>query len=183
MPAVRPCALLLLATAHSLLRRHAQHGKELRLVRRDDVESGGVKDSFPFYHTSDELQSELSRLAGSCSGFSVETKSKSTPESQVDVDIVTMKKPGSTPKNKMYFLFGEHARELISPESGIYFLKSLCGETETSDYLQGVLDDTEFRVVLNGNPHSRRKVEGGDYCLRVNENGVDLNRNWDEKWE
>ena len=42
----------------------------------------------------------------------------------MDVDIVTMKKPGSTPKNKMYFLFGEHARELISPESGIYFLKS-----------------------------------------------------------
>ena len=69
-----------------------------------------------------------------------------------------MKKPGSSPKNKMYFLFGEHARELISPESGIYFLKSLCGETETSDYLQGVLDDTEFRVVLNGNPHSRRKA-------------------------
>ena len=36
--------------------------------------------------------------------------------------------------------------------------RSLCGETETSDYLQGVLDDTEFRVVLNGNPHSRRKA-------------------------
>ena len=58
---VRPCALLLLATAHSLLRRHAQHGKELRLVRRDDVESGGVKDSFPFYHTSDELQCAASQ--------------------------------------------------------------------------------------------------------------------------
>jgi len=62
-------------------------------------------------------------------------------------------------------------------------LKTLCGETSTSDYAKGVLDDTEFRVVLNGNPHSRRKVEDGDFCLRVNENGVDLNRNWDEKWE
>jgi len=163
------------------LRRHGQHGKEQSLVRRDEVES--VKDSFPFYHTSDELSSELRRLAGSCQGLSVETKSASTSESNVDVDIVTVKKPGSTPKNKMYFLFGEHARELISPESGIYFLKSLCGETDTSESLQGVLDDTEFRVVLNGNPQSRRKVEGGNYCLRVNENGVDLNRNWDEKWE
>jgi len=185
MPAVRPCALLLLGTlasAHSLLRSHHAQRKELHLVRHAD-EAGGVKDIYPFYHTSDELQSELSRLAGSCSGFSFETKSQSTSESKADVDIVTMKKPGSSPKNKMYFLFGEHARELISPESGIYFLKSLCGETETSDYLQGVLDDTEFRVVLNGNPHSRRKVEGGDFCLRVNENGVDLNRNWDEKWE
>ena len=35
---------------------------------------------------------------------------------------------------------------------------------------------------MNGNPKSRRKVENGDFCLRVNENGVDLNRNWDEKW-
>ena len=46
-----------------------------------------------------------------------------------------------------------------------------CGETDTSEYLNGVLDDTEFRVVLNGNPHSRRKVEGGDFCLRVAESG------------
>lgn len=29
------------------------------------------------------------------------------------------------------------------------------------------------------NPISRMKVEEGDYCLRLNENGVDLNRNYD----
>jgi hypothetical protein len=109
--------------------------------------------------------------------------SQTSPGGEVTIDIASLKKEGSSPTNKMYFLFGEHARELISPESGLYFLRSLCGETETSEYLNGVLDDTEFRVVLNGNPHSRRKVEGGDFCLRVNENGVDLNRNWDEKWE
>jgi len=26
-------------------------------------------------------------------------------------------------------------------------------------------------------------VEAGEYCLRVNENGVDLNRNWDSHWK
>ncbi|CEM07954.1 unnamed protein product [Vitrella brassicaformis CCMP3155] len=39
-----------------------------------------------------------------------------------------------------------------------------------------------FSIVVNGNPQSRRRVENGDYCVRVNEHGVDLNRNWDDHW-
>ena len=35
---------------------------------------------------------------------------------------------------------------------------------------------------MNGNPISRKKVENGDVCLRTNENGVDLNRNWASYW-
>jgi len=45
-----------------------------------------------------------------------------------------------------------------------------------------VLKDSEFQIVLNGNPLSRQKVENGDFCLRVDQNKVDLNRNWDEMW-
>lgn len=33
------------------------------------------------------------------------------------------------------------------------------------------------------NPHSRRYVEKGHYCLRENQRGVDLNRNYDFRWE
>jgi murein tripeptide amidase MpaA len=29
----------------------------------------------------------------------------------------------------------------------------------------------------------RRRVENGSFCLRANENGVDLNRNWDSRWK
>lgn len=30
-----------------------------------------------------------------------------------------------------------------------------------------MLQDSEFQIVVNGNPESRKKVESGDFCLRV----------------
>lgn len=147
------------------------------------TKAGGIGDQYSFYHTTDEIRSEAQRLAQNCPGVTVETKSQTAGGSSVDIDIVNVRKPGATPNASMYMLFGEHARELVSPESGLHFLKSLCGETSTSQHVQPTLDEVEYRIVLNGNPNSRRKVEDGEFCLRVNENGVDLNRNWDEKWE
>jgi hypothetical protein len=41
---------------------------------------------------------------------------------------------------------------------------------------------SDFVVVVNANPESRKKVEEGDYCLRTNEHGVDINRNWSFEW-
>eukprot|EP00913_Durusdinium_trenchii_P024016 g22554.t1 len=72
----------------------------------------------------------------------------------------------------------EHARELISAESGLHFAKTLCGERK-----EAILRGNEFMMVINANPESRSRVEKGEWCLRVNPNGVDLNRNWDEHWE
>lgn len=46
-----------------------------------------------------------------------------------------------------------------------------------------VLAQNEFLFVLNANPRSRLKVEQGDFCIRTNPSGVDLNRNWDEMWQ
>ena len=31
-------------------------------------------------------------------------------------------------KNKAFIVFGEHAREMISPETGLHMLKKLCSE-------------------------------------------------------
>jgi hypothetical protein len=148
-----------------------------------DLAQGGVKGNFPFYHTSDEIHAELQRLSSNCNGMLQVGTAEKTDGSgnSARIDYVTVTKPGATPKNKMFMLFGEHARELISPESSLHFIKSLCGETNVQ--AAQALDNTQFQIVVNGNPNSRRKVEGGDYCLRVNQDGVDLNRNWDEKWQ
>merc|ERR1719498_1300271 len=107
-------------------------------------------------------------------------------KNNISIDVVRIRKPEAQPTNKGFILFGEHARELISPETGLALVKTLCGEGEqgmVGMLAKDVLKDSEFQIVTNGNPKSRRKVEQGDFCLRVNENGVDLNRNWDEEWE
>ncbi|OLP90846.1 hypothetical protein AK812_SmicGene27537 [Symbiodinium microadriaticum] len=49
----------------------------------------------------------------------------------------------------------EHARELISAESGLHFAKTLCD----SDKARAELQRSEFLLVVNANPGSRVQVE------------------------
>jgi len=132
----------------------------------------------PYYHSTDAIHDELTALATRCPYMTLESKAADTRS----IDVITIRKPESTSVNKNFLLFGEHARELISPESGLHFIKTLCGEAGDKERAQKILGDNEFQIVINGNPASRQKVEQGDFCLRVNPDGVDLNRNWDEEW-
>lgn len=133
---------------------------------------------YPFYHTTDAIHNELIELSSRCPGMHLESKMAEDRS----IDVVTIKAANSKPVNKNFLLFGEHARELISPESALHFVKTLCGEVGDKERTASVLQDSEFQIVVNGNPASRKRVEQGDYCLRVNPDGVDLNRNWDEEW-
>lgn len=135
----------------------------------------------PFYHSTDAIHQEISDLTANCPAMKLETKTNS--DGSLAIDVITIRDPQAQPVNKNFMLFGEHARELVSPESGLHFIKTLCGQTGLSDRAKEVLKDSEFQIVVNGNPQSRKKVEQGDFCLRVNEHGVDLNRNWDEAWQ
>lgn len=140
---------------------------------------------YPFYHSSEAIHDELMSLAERCPGMTVDAKDASQGDGEPrSIDVITIRSPDAQPTTKSFFLFGEHARELISPESGLHFVKSLCGEIpELKEKAAKALQDSEFQIIVNGNPASRKKVEQGDFCLRVNPNGVDLNRNWDEEWQ
>lgn len=63
---------------------------------------------------------------------------------------------------------------MISPETGLFFLKNLCNKKGKDTKIDYILNNFEIQMVLNANPTSRRKVEEGDFCLRVNENGIKL---------
>merc|ERR1719450_500762 len=72
-------------------------------------------------------------------------RSKSRNADDRSIDVVTIKAPNSKPVNKNFLLFGEHARELISPESGLHFIKTLCGEVGDKDRSASILQDSEFQ--------------------------------------
>lgn len=136
-------------------------------------------------------------------------KSLPIPGQAAQIDVVEISRSSKT--QKVFILFGEHAREfvhqlvvscicrgrLISAESGLHFVKVLCGEVPSlASVAKEILEKSSFMLVVNANPVSRRRVEQvvprivhvekrcvqGEYCRRVNEHGVDLNRNWDDHW-
>jgi hypothetical protein len=138
-----------------------------------------LKDRLPFYHSSSELHDDLQKLVTDCkSGHAtVETRESGG----VGLDVVTIKgaSSDSSPKQKAMFVFGEHAREVVTTESAVHFARSICGlGSIPPDQAKAALAKTDFILVPNANPMGRQEVENGAFCKRTNENGVDLNRNW-----
>lgn len=155
--------------------------------------AAALKSQYPWYRTGDEIHDEIQSLASNCQGATLTISQDShmndgaAAGQQVAVDVVRVSKNGGSflqnggRKKKAMFVFGEHARELISPESGLQMLKTLCGqagEDSEKELASRVLDHTDFLVLPNANPLSRKSVEDGEYCRRTNEDHVDLNRNF-----
>ena len=88
---------------------------------------------------------------------------------------------GAKTKLKAFFLFGEHARELVSPESGLHFLEEFAEKLQNN---AAVSKSWEITAIVNANPGSHdRVVLNHEYCLRAAPSGVDLNRNFPDHWE
>ena len=148
--------------------------------RKQDVVIPGttLQSKYPFYHSTSDIHEKVKGLEKTCSvPIKVDTKSCGSDDDCL-IDVIDI--GHSTAQEKVFLLFGEHARELISPETAIGLLEELCSP---KNFLTNeALKVAQFRIIPNGNPRSRSKVEFGQYCLRTNENGVDLNRNWGFRW-
>lgn len=150
----------------------------------------------PFFHTSQHIHTALDNIKRNCAlNMTVDSQPLGPADTSAFFDIVTLHRgthasddPETAPR-KSFFLFGEHSRELVSTESGFSFLKYLCNPHSFSDSAATqfaspkISDSFTVKLVLNANPLSRMKVEHGRYCLRTNEHGTDLNRNWDVHWD
>lgn len=82
-------------------------------------------------------------------------------------------------KDNIFLLAGEHPREMISAETMFAFVKFLCIKNDQNPDARRLLDNNNLRIIINANPTGRKKVESGQYCIRTNQNEVDINRNWD----
>ena len=132
---------------------------------------------FPFYHSTNDIHARVARLKSNC-GAPISVTSQACGEN-CQIDVVDIGNPSNS--RKVFLLFGEHARELISPETALAVMEDLCARNP-SRLTATALSHSQFRIIPNGNPAARRLVEGGEYCMRSNVNGVDLNRNWDANW-
>jgi len=90
-----------------------------------------------------------------------------TVETNQGIDTITVGSINAT--NRAFILFGEHARELVSPETSLALLTRIC---------DGEGSETLFKIMPNSNPRGRELVESGEQCRRTNPEGVDINRNW-----
>mmetsp|Transcript_23017 Transcript_23017/g.66727 ORF Transcript_23017/g.66727 Transcript_23017/m.66727 type:complete len:404 (-) Transcript_23017:104-1315(-) len=144
-----------------------------------------LKEQFPWYHTAREIHERLGELADGCRGARLHLGQRSRVNGDtgevVRLDVVHISRRGASPMTRAMLVFGAHARELITPESALHLVEALCGAGPAAARADGVLDDVAFTIVPIANPLSRRKVEEGQYCLRTNEDGVDLNRNFGNK--
>jgi len=134
-----------------------------------------------FYHTNDQIEAQLTELADSCDYLKL---SKSGTDPELGVATLTNSSSGNEDKTRVFLLFGEHARELITAETALHFIKSVCGKTDLfkKSTRTSLMDKSEIRLVYNANPKGRLLVQQGEHCQRENTNSVDLNRNWSAHW-
>jgi hypothetical protein len=145
---------------------------------------GELNNLKQFYHTSSEIDNELHKLAKSCKALTI--KHHKGPNGDATLTSAALKQAGGKEdKLKVLLFFGEHSRELVSSESGLSLIQHLCKQGKTdvpASLVDYNLENAEFLIFTNIGVNSRRHVERGKYCLRVNSHGVDLNRNWNDHW-
>jgi len=136
-----------------------------------------------FYHTSGAISTELARLAdGNCMNKLMTVEDKKENVFSPTIQVVTIKPKDGQAKHRAMYIAGEHARELIGSEAAFQFVKDLCSGG-SNQLVQQSSRNTEFKIIVNANPTSRRLVENGAHCLRASTRGVDLNRTWDVNWK
>jgi len=155
------------------------------------------------YHTYERLLSDVRALAPACEKAGVKLSFSSVKDGRVTLDVVhlTTQPDDAGPHFKVGAAFGEHSRELISPETSLVAIRSICGdkgpacvgcEEDHSDAQQSLLQvgaqvrgkPMQWSIVMNGNPLTRQKLEKtGNFCLRLDQDGVDPNRNYDDHFD
>jgi hypothetical protein len=135
----------------------------------------------PHFHTTADIRSNLVDLVKSCDGVELKTVEDSGgARGSVALDYLHFKpKGGEGTKPKLMIFANEHAREMITAEAALSYVKDMCKSDGKAAEARNLV---ETLVVVNANPYARTLVENGDFCKRSNPNQVDINRNWDDKF-
>ncbi|MFQ6089479.1 MAG: M14 family metallopeptidase [Candidatus Methanofastidiosia archaeon] len=83
---------------------------------------------------------------------------------------------------EVFFVANHHAREVITTEVALYFIRYVVENYEKDERVTNLVDEREIWIVPMLNPDGHVMVENGKHDQRKNANGVDLNRNYSFMW-
>lgn len=160
---------------------------------------GGGIPGFPCYRTVSETYATAQALATAhpqlASWIDVGDSWEKTQDAQAGWDLRVLKLTQSGiggPKPAFFANFAIHAREYTTAELGTRFAEFLVDQYGTDPDVTWLLDHHEVHLMLQSNPDGRVRAEAGalwrkntnnDICSNTNTRGVDLNRNFEFRWD
>jgi carboxypeptidase T len=172
-------------------------GADVRALRRAGFRPrpSGRKADFPAadagYHNYAEMTAQVNAVAAAhpdiVQTFSVGTsfQGRQLIAAKVSDNVAT-----DESEPEILFTFGQHAREHLTIEMGLYLLDRLANDPDTR--IRGLVNTRETWLIFNLNPDgSEYDVASGSYrSWRKNRQpnagstaiGTDLNRNWSYRW-
>ncbi|XP_041469204.1 carboxypeptidase B-like [Lytechinus variegatus] len=152
---------------------------------KNDVNA--VNFDYNQYHTYEEIFAWMNEFSSSNSGVSM-VKVTTTYEGETVYGIRIAKSPFA--KNVAYIQGGIHAREWISPATVINLIDRFVSKYGSDATVTSMLDNFVWIMVPVYNIDGYKFSHTDDRMWRKNRNpntggcvGVDLNRNYDYKWE
>jgi len=159
-----------------------------------------AKPDYNLYNTLFDVNSKVSAIVQEHSDtMTIEDVEAEDNGYRAEIQVVTVEPGGLTDeatqskKTRLFFNFGQHARELITSEVCLRLLSLLAmpidelvarvaQRPDEQQRLKLILNNVVLKIVPMENQMGRKKVEAGDLCERKNGRGVDPNRNWEVDW-
>lgn len=130
-----------------------------------------------FYHSPDEINTFLEKTQDAYPKITrVEIIGKSVSGRDIKAIIISGDPYAPESKPRIRLTGGIHGSEIISSEIMIYFIRYLVENYATDSDIKSLVDSRYIAIIPVLNP------DGLAVAGRRNDNGVDLNRNFDANW-
>lgn len=158
---------------------------------RNGGKAAAADDEFPAgdeaYHTYDEVNAELEKAATDHPDIAAVSSIGKSAEGR-DLNMIKISDNVDTDEDEPEVLFNcnQHAREHLTTEMCMSIVERFTDGYESDAKVKEMVDSKEIWVVPMVNPDGAMyDIEGGEYKMwRKNrqDEGTDLNRNWDYMW-